>query len=218
MRQVVLFDLDGTLTDPAEGITRSIQYACHRLGLPMIAQKELLSYIGPPIQKTFAALLKTDDAQAVQAAVDLYRERYADVGLFENRVYPGIEEMLLRLNEAAKRLFVATSKPTPYAVRILHHFDLGKWFAGIYGSELDGTRADKSALLSHILHLERLHPAEVAMVGDRKHDIIGARNNGVCAVGVTYGFGSVAELEEAGAAIVCDSPAQVAALFASPIG
>ena len=214
MPNTIFFDLDGTLTDPAEGITRSIQYACHQLGIPIPSQEELLSYIGPPIQSTFAALLKTDDQEAITVAVQLYRERYSTQGmLFENAVYPGVEDMLHHLNRCGKRLFVATSKPTVYAVPILQHFDLDKYFVRVYGSDLDGTRTNKAALLAHILEKEQLSARDVAMIGDRKHDIIGARHNGVYAVGVTYGYGSAEELNEAGADVLCHTPAEIAVLF-----
>src|SRR5436305_511054 len=186
--QHILFDLDGTLTDPAEGIIRSIQYACRRLEIPVPAYEELLSAIGPPIQSTFGALLGTEDRQAVQTAVDLYRERYSSRGmLLENAVYPGVNRMLETLNAAGKRLFVATSKPTVYAASILRHFGLDGKFAAIYGSELDGTRTDKADLLAHILEAERLTASTVAMVGDRKHDVLGAKRVGVHAWGVTIG-------------------------------
>ena len=214
MRQTICFDLDGTLTDPAEGITRSIQYACSRLGLPPLQRHELLFAIGPPIQRTFALLLKTEETQTIQAAVDLYRERYASQGMLEeNTVYPDVEAMLLLLNEAGKRLYVATSKPTVYALRILQHFGLDRHFAHIYGSELDGTRANKADLLAHVLENERLSSENVAMVGDRMHDIAGARQNSLHSVGVTYGYGSVEELTQAGAEALCSTPGEVAEHF-----
>jgi phosphoglycolate phosphatase len=214
MPNVICFDLDGTLTDPAEGIVRSIQYACRELERPVPAYDELLYAIGPPIQQTFAALLQTDNQAQIAAAVQLYRDRYAMQGmLLENIVYPGIPEMLQRLTEAGKRLLVATSKPTVYAARIVEHFRLNGYFAHVYGSELDGARADKADLLAHILHREQLVAASVVMVGDRKHDIIGARQNGIGAVGVTYGYGSVDELTEAGADALCHTPDEVARLF-----
>ena len=214
MPNTIYFDLDGTLTDPAEGITRSIQHACHQLGVSIPSQEELLSFIGPPIQSTFAALLKTEDQEAVAAAVQLYRKRYSPQGmLLENTVYPGVEDMLVRLIQAGKRLFVATSKPTVYAVPILQHFDLDKHFVRIYGSDLDGTRTNKADLLAYILDKEQLSSTDVAMIGDRKHDILGAKHNGVYAVGVTYGYGSDKELNEAGADVLCHTLAEIATLF-----
>jgi phosphoglycolate phosphatase len=149
----------------------------------------------------------------VNAAVALYRERYAAVGMFENRVYRGVHEMLDQLTCAGMRLLVATSKPTVYAVPIVRHLDLERWFGCVYGSELDGTRTGKADLLAHVLRAEGLCPGDAAMVGDRLHDVLGARANGIAAVGVTYGFGSAEELREAGAVVLCDSPAEVAAFF-----
>jgi phosphoglycolate phosphatase len=214
MPHTILFDIDGTLTDPAEGIVRSIQHACRESGLLVPSHEELVACIGPPIQTTFATLLQTDDPGAIAAAVQLYRDRYSPQGmLLENTVYPGVEEMLVQLNRAGKRLLVATSKPTLYAAPILEHFGLDQHFVGIYGSELDGTHADKADLLAHILRQEHLLAEEVAMVGDRKHDILGARHNGIYAVGLTYGYGSADELREAGADVLCHTPAEVTALF-----
>lgn len=212
MRANLCFDLDGTLTDPAEGITLSIQYGLQQMRRPVPAQSELLACIGPPIQSNFALLLQTDDAQTVQTAVKFYRERYSDGGLFENRVYPGIDEMLTQLHDAGRRLFVATSKPTVYAGRILEHFGLDRYFVAVYGSELDATRTDKSALLAHLLDCERISAETAAMVGDRKHDILGARANRLSPIGVSYGFGSVEELTAAGAEVVCHGPSEIAAL------
>ncbi|HLK56667.1 MAG TPA: HAD family hydrolase [Chthonomonadaceae bacterium] len=213
MRQIICFDLDGTLTDPAEGFTRSIQYACSRLGLPIPDREELLPCIGPPIQQTFANLLQTEDAQAIQSAVALYRERYSAQGLLENAVYPGVETMLRQLNAMGKRLYVATSKPTPFAVRILRHFALDTQFVGIYGSELDGTRSHKAEVIAYLLAREQFTPSEAAMIGDRKHDMLGARQHGLYAAGVTYGYGDCTELQEAGAEVLCHTPGEVTALF-----
>ena len=214
MIQNILFDLDGTLTDPAEGIIGSIQYACRELEMPVPAYEELLFAIGPPIQSTFGTLLGTDDAQAIQRAVNLYRERYSSRGmLFENAVYPGVVEMLVNLNAAGKQLYVATSKPVVYAVRILRHFNLDSQLTAIHGSELDGTRTNKADLIAYILEVERLPPSTVAMVGDRKHDVLGAKQNGLFAVGVTYGYGSEAELREAEADVLCRTVEEVTAFF-----
>lgn len=213
MPATLFFDLDGTLTDPSDGITRSIQYALNRLGHPEPSKVELTSYIGPPIQSVFATLLNTQDAEAIRTAVRVYRERYADIGLFENYVYPDVPEMLHRLLEAGNQLYVATSKPQVYALRILRHFGLEPPFARIYGSELDGTRTNKADLLSYLLEQEQISPTQAAMVGDRKHDVLGAKHNGIYSIGVTYGFGSEEELREAGADVLCSTPLQLITLF-----
>ena len=217
MPDTLLFDLDGTLTDPSDGITRSIQYALNRLGVPEPSKTELTPYIGPPIQSVFASLLNTDDIETIRTAVTIYRERYADIGLFENFVYPDVPEMLHRLSEAGKQLYVATSKPHVYARIILRHFGLDTPFEGIYGSELDGTRTNKAELIAHLLAQEQISPSKAAMVGDRKHDVLGARHNGLYSIGVTYGFGSEEELREAGADVLCVAPLQIPTLFRSSV-
>lgn len=210
----ILFDLDGTLTDPAEGITRSIQYACERLAIPIPAREELLFAIGPPIQSTFARLLATEDECAIRTAVGFYRDRYASHGMLrENAVYPGVESMLAGLKDARFRLYVATSKPIFYAAQILDHFGLHRHFAAAYGSELDGTRANKADLIGWLLECEGIAREQAVMVGDRKHDILGAKEHGVYSIGVAYGYGSREELTVAGADALCDSPADVLALL-----
>jgi phosphoglycolate phosphatase len=209
----ILFDLDGTLTEPALGITNCYRFALESLGRPAPAQSDLLKFIGPPMRQSFAGILATDDAELIERAVALYRERFARVGLYENEVYAGVREMLAALRGAGLRLFVATSKVTEYSVRILGHFDLAHFFVSVHGATPDGSLDDKSLLVARLLREEGLDPAESVMIGDREHDIIAARSNAVRAVGVAYGYGSRAELAEAGADFVCDSPAEVADLL-----
>jgi phosphoglycolate phosphatase len=158
--------------------------------------------IGPPLLESFKTLL--NDASLAEQGLALYRERFGTVGLYENEVYPGIPDLLTACREAGHRLFVATSKPTVYAVQILDHFDLSAYFEAICGSELDGTRSDKTELLRWVLAEHRIDAASATMIGDRRHDIIGARNNGLRAIGVTYGYGSREELTMAGAEIVVE--------------
>ena len=201
---IALFDLDGTLTDPKAGITRSVQYALDKLGRRVPEPDELTWMIGPPIFTGFAELLGgTED---VQDAVRLYRERYSDVGLFENEVYAGIPALLQDLREKDVRLYVATAKLQAFALRILDHFDLSRFFDGVYGSEPDNRNADKRDLIRHILEQERFDPAGAAMIGDRKHDAIGAKANGLASIGVTWGYGSRQELIDAGVACLVDEP------------
>jgi phosphoglycolate phosphatase len=209
----VLFDLDGTLTEPAEGITRCYQFALEGLGLPARTREELLKFIGPPIRQSFRALLGTVDAELVERAVVLYRERFALKGWSENEVYPGVREMLLELKSEGFRLYVATSKTTRFSVQILEHFDLARFFVAVHGATPDGSLDDKALLVARLLHEERLDPDASVMIGDREHDIHAARKNGVRAVGITYGYGSREELEAAGADFICDSLAQVAAFI-----
>ncbi|NBJ10237.1 HAD family hydrolase [Microvirga arsenatis] len=205
---IALFDLDGTLTDPKTGITRSIQYALDRLGRPVPDADELTWMIGPPLIASFTKLLGSpEDAQE---ALRLYRERFGASGLFENEVYEGIPALLQDLRDQGVRLFVATSKPHVYARRILDHFELSRFFAGIYGSELDNRNADKRDLIRHILEQERFDPARAVMIGDREHDAIGAKANGLASIGVTWGYGSRQELLDAGVACLVDAPQDLA--------
>lgn len=207
----VLLDLDGTLTDPREGITRCIQYALERLGRPIPRQEDLLDCIGPPLHSSFVDLLEGDHGQA-RRAVSFYRERFGDVGLYENEIYDGILEALDALRDDSARLYVATSKPTVYARRITAHFGIDARLDGVFGSELDGTRADKRDLLAHIVRALHLEPTETVMVGDRMHDMIGARGNCIRPVGVAWGYGAIAELLEAGAEHLLASPEELALL------
>jgi phosphoglycolate phosphatase len=200
----IFFDLDGTLTDPKPGITRSIQYALRRLDRAVPSEEELTWCIGPPLHASLKKLLGPDDL--ADKALSLYRERFGDIGLFENEVYPAIEATLSVLAESNRRLFVATSKPVIYAERIIDHFKLTGYFERVFGSELDGTRADKTELLGYALQATGVDPSRAMMIGDRSHDMIGARNNGMTAVGVLYGYGSREELVEAGAHHVCATP------------
>jgi phosphoglycolate phosphatase len=196
-RQTIFFDLDGTLTDSRPGIVRCVQYALNELDLPAPAENELLWCVGPPLKESFAKLLGPNgDADR---AVALYRERFAEVGLFENSVYPGIEEVLASLRAAGVRLCVATSKAHVFATRIVEHFGLSRYLDDVFGAELTGVRSDKSELLAYALEVMGLQGRHVAMVGDRSHDMVGARNNGMYGVGVLYGYGNLAELESAGA-------------------
>jgi phosphoglycolate phosphatase len=209
----VLFDLDGTLTEPALGITNCYRFALESLGRPAPAQSDLLKLIGPPMRQGFAGILATNDAELIERAVALYRERFARVGLYENEVYAGVREMLAGLRAVGLRLFVATSKVTEYSVRILEHFDLAHFFVSVHGATPDGGLDDKALLVARLLHGEGLSPSESLMIGDREHDIIAARRNSLRAVGVTYGYGSREELVGSGADFICGSPAEVAALL-----
>lgn len=209
----VLFDLDGTLTEPALGITNCYRYALRSLGRPAPAQSDLLKFIGPPMRASFAGILGTDDAELIERAVALYREEFSRTGLYENEVYAGVREMLGELRDADLRLFVATSKMTEYSVRVLEHFDLAQFFVSVHGAARDGSLDDKAVLIARLLREEGLSPSESVMIGDREHDIIAARRNSMRAVGVTYGYGSRAELDAAGADFICASPSEVAALM-----
>jgi phosphoglycolate phosphatase len=205
---IALFDLDGTLTDPKAGITRSIQYALDKLGRPVPEADELTWMIGPPLIASFTKLL--DGPEDAQEALGLYRERFGVTGLFENEVYAGIPALLQDLRNKGVRLFVATSKPHVYARQIIDHFELSRFFSGIYGSELDNRNADKRDLIRHILEQERFDQAGAVMIGDRKHDAVGAKANGLASIGVTWGYGSRQELLDAGVDCLVDTPQDLA--------
>jgi len=210
----IFFDLDGTLTDPKIGITRSIQYALGKLEHPTIPTEDELTWcIGPPLRGSFAKLLGAE--HSADLAVSYYRERFSDVGLYENGVYDGIGDVLTTLGQSGRRLFVATSKPHVFAERIIEHFGLRHHFERVFGSELDGTRVDKSHLLQYALQQTSVDPSRAIMIGDRSHDIVGARNNGIRAIGVLYGYGSEDELTAAGALHVCAHPRGILDYLAS---
>jgi phosphoglycolate phosphatase len=211
----VLFDLDGTLTDPREGITRSIAHALERMGVAPPPLDELVFAIGPPLRASLARLLGTDSREAVERAIALYRERFADVGLFENRPYAGIADTLAALSADGARLLVATSKPTVYARRIVERFALDAHFEEVHGCELDGTREDKRDLLAHVIPRHGLDAARSVMIGDRGPDMRAARHHGLHALGVLWGYGSGEELREAGAHALCAAPPDVPGSVAS---
>lgn len=216
--QHILFDLDGTLTDPAEGIIKCYQYALERLHASCPPAEALAAYIGPPIRAAFAAALETDDEALIEQAVAFYRERFSTVGLFENRMYEGVPEMLTELQTSGYKLFVATSKPTIYAEQVLSHFALDGYFIKVHGNELNGRLDDKAELVSELLAAHRLRPGETMMVGDRWHDIAAARRNNISSLGVTYGYGSETELLEAGANHICHRPGEIVRLIGKEYG
>jgi len=211
----LLFDLDGTLTDPREGITRCLQHGLEQLGRSFPDQAELVQYIGPPLRWTFPRLLGTDDAELVDAAVRHYRQRYTDVGLFENTVYAGIPELLRSLQGDGFELIVVTCKPTVYAERIVKHFGLDSYFTGVFGPQLDGRFDDKTELVAHVLAERALKTQRTVMIGDRATDIAAGKTNRTRTLAVTYGFGSLEELTAAAPDKICDSPPEIAGLLAS---
>lgn len=208
-RAALLFDLDGTLTDPFVGITRSIQHAMTTLGRAAPAADDLRWCIGPPLQVSFPKLLETDDHALAEEAVRLYRERYSDVGKFENSLIEGIPEALASLAGEDHLMFVATSKLSTYAVEIVEHFGLKQYFKALYGSGLDGTHAGKAELIAHILESELLNPSLCTMIGDRSHDIVGANANNMRSIGVLWGYGDRQELENAGADLIAERPQEL---------
>lgn len=197
----LLFDLDGTLTDPFEGISRCFQYALDRLEVDANGF-DFRTLIGPPMQEAFQALAAPDN---VARGIAYYRDRFRTTGIYENALYPGIEELLARLAPSYP-LFVCTSKPAVFANEILQHFGISRYFRAVYGSELDERFAHKPELLAHLLETERLAAAGAILIGDRKHDVIAALENGVTAYGAAWGYGSVEELQTAGAHAIFENP------------
>lgn len=191
--KVLLFDLDGTLTDPREGITRCVQFALARQHIEITDLARLECFIGPPLKDSFMRFYDMDEARAWRAVND-YRERFARAGMLENRLYEGMVDLLASLKAGGRQLFVATSKPWFFARQIVRHFRLDGFFSHVYGSELDGQRAEKHALIAHIMREEKLRTADVLMIGDRKFDLVGAHHNGIASAAVGYGYGSREEL------------------------
>lgn len=198
MKQYLLFDLDGTLTDPMVGITSSVQYALEKFGIHVRYLKELIPFIGPPLAESFQKFYGFSKEDA-EKAIQYYREYYAPKGIFENEVYEGIPEMLAHLTEAGFTLLVATSKPTVFARKVLKHFGMKDYFSFVGGSELDGSRTKKAEVISYILKTCGIEAKEAIMIGDRRHDIEGGKACGLESVGVLYGYGTEQELTEAGA-------------------
>lgn len=197
MYEIILFDLDGTLTDPKIGITLSVQYALKCMGIHEEDADTLTPFIGPPLLESFMEFYQMSHEDAI-LAISYYRERFSRIGLYENMVYPGIPELLAALKGQGKKMIVATSKPTEFSVQILEHFDLKKYFHAIIGSNLDGTRTDKSEVIQFALLEEgSCGRDKIVMIGDRKYDVIGAQQNGVDVIAVSYGYGSYDELVEA---------------------
>jgi phosphoglycolate phosphatase len=205
----LLLDLDGTLTDPRDGFVRCISHALAKLGRPAPAASDLEQYIGPPLAGTFRTLLDSPEERLIELAVAAYQERFSSTGIFENRVYPDIPSALPLLTSRGFTLCVVTSKPAVFAQRIVEHFGLAPHFARIYGPDLGDLSGTKSPLIRHALATERLVPADAVMIGDRRDDVAAAKANEVRSIGVTWGYGSRAELELAGADHIVDSVAEL---------
>jgi len=211
----ILMDLDGTITNPAEGITRCFEYALNHFGIEVESRSELEQFIGPPLRKSFMDGFGFDEEKAEQA-VAKYRERFVPTGMYENEVYEGMEQALQALKEAGKILIVATSKPEHMAKKILEYFHLDNYFEDICGSCDDGNRNEKDEVIRYALekhHITDLN--NVLMVGDRKFDVIGAAKCGLNCMGVLYGFGDREELNEAGAAYIAETVEDMARMIVS---
>ncbi len=199
MYDTILFDLDGTLTDPGEGITNSVAYALERYGIHNTDRRELYCFIGPPLLESFQKFYGLTYEQADQG-VNYYREYYGTKGIFENKVIDGIPQLLEHLKAAGKRLIVATSKPEGYSNQILEHYGLAQYFDFVAGALMDNSRTDKAKVIAYAMEQCGITASDsVIMVGDREHDVIGAKKNGLGCVGVLFGYGSAEELTAAGA-------------------
>lgn len=214
MYKTVLFDLDGTLTDPGIGITNSVMYALGKFGISVADRSELYRFIGPPLIDSFTDYYGFDHEKS-ELAVKYYREYFTDIGIFENKIYDGVADMLTQLKSSGIRILLATSKPDVYAVRILEHFGIAQYFDHVAAATLDGKINHKDEVIRLALTLvEPENKADVLMVGDRKYDITGANKLGIDSVGVLYGYGNEKELTDAGATyIAADIPALIKAIL-----
>ncbi|MNN13316.1 5'-nucleotidase [compost metagenome] len=208
----VLFDLDGTLTDPKLGITKSVQYALHKFGIVVNDLDQLNSFIGPPLMLSFQELYGFTEDEANQA-IRYYREYFQEQGMYENELYDGMIDLLSLLKNQNRTLVVATSKPTVFAEQILSYFHMSSYFDFICGSELDGTRSDKAEIIHYILEQQQISKDTAVMIGDRKFDIIGANQNAVDAIAVGFGYGSKEELTESRPKYYVESVTQLHDLF-----
>ena len=205
MYQYILFDLDGTLTNSELGITKSVQHALKKLGIEVEDRTVLRPFIGPPLLESFQVYYGLSKEESEQAIV-YYRERFSVKGLYENEVYPGVEKMLQSLKNSGKQLIIATSKPEKFTMLILEHFDLLKYFDFVAGATMDGSRGEKADVIRYALEKTGIEDkSQVVMIGDRKYDILGAKENGLDSIGVLYGFGDYEELSVAGADYIVES-------------
>ena len=203
----LFIDLDGTLIDPKVGITGSIRFALREFGIEAPSADDLEWCIGPPLSESFPVLL--GPGGDVGRAISLYRDRFSQSGMYEARPYAGVHDMLVNMKSAGVRCFLATSKPRVFAERIVEHFDFDPLIDGVFGSELDGRRGDKTELIRFALERTAAAPGSSRMMGDRRHDIAGATNNGIGSIGVLWGYGTSEELREAGADVLVHRPDEV---------
>ncbi|UTH11214.1 HAD family hydrolase [Macrococcoides canis] len=192
----ILFDLDGTLTDPYIGITNSIIYSLQQMNIEAPDNSALIPFIGPPLHESYRTVYNLQDEDNA-TAIKHYRTYFSDKGMYENEVYAGIEIVLQALTAQGKQLFVATSKPTDFAIPILQHFKLDGYFNEIVGSNMDGTRTNKAEVIATVMNTHQLDPHKTVMIGDRMHDINGAHQNNIDSIGVLYGYGSAEEIKAA---------------------
>ncbi len=210
MHKTILFDLDGTLTDSGEGIINCAILALEHFGLPIPSREALRVFVGPPLHESF--INHGVPADKAEEAVAIYRSRYVPTGMFENTPYPGIRELLEALRAEGHTLYVATSKPEQMSIDILEHFDLAKYFNKICGATMDTSRTNKEAVIAYLL-AENKASDKILMVGDTKFDILGAKAHGIPAIGVSWGYGAVSDMVDAGAAAIADTTEQLLELI-----
>ena len=209
MYKYLLFDLDGTLTDPGLGITNSVMYALRKFDINVEDRTSLYKFIGPPLRDSFETFYGFSSEKS-ELAVQYYREYFSERGLYENEAYDGIADLLTQLKERGKSLIVATSKPESFAIKILQHFKLYDYFDFVAGATMDATRNKKVDIIKYALESCNIsEKSSVIMIGDREHDIIGAKENGLDSIGVLFGYGSYDELKSAGATFIAKRPLDI---------
>lgn len=209
MYKTVLFDLDGTLTDPGIGITNSVMYALDKFGIKVEDRTSLYKFIGPPLKESYAKYYHFSDEE-VNRAVVYYREYFSEKGIFENILYDGIAEVLDRIKSSGRKIILATSKPDKFAIQILEHFGIDQYFDFVAAATMDETRTGKAEVISYAIESCNITDLRsTVMVGDRENDILGAKAFGIDSIGVLYGYGSREELQSAGAAYLADSVADI---------
>lgn len=210
MEKAILFDLDGTLTDSGEGIINCAILALEHFGCPVPSREEMRTFVGPPLHESFIRHGVPEDK--AEEAIKVYRSRYIPIGAYENTPYPGIRELLEQLKAAGHKLYVATSKPEEMSIKILQHFDLAKYFDQICGATMDTSRSSKEAVIAYLLQ-QNGRSENMVMVGDTKFDILGAKEHGIPAIGVSWGYGKVEDMKKAGAAAIACSMEELLALL-----
>lgn len=210
MKKSILFDLDGTLTDSGEGIMNCAEFALRHFGIPIPARDTMRVFVGPPLSDTFMRFGVPESN--VQEAIEVYRSRYIPVGKYENTLYPGIYQVLEALHRDGFKLYVATSKPEAMSIEILEHFEIAKFFDRICGASMDSSRSTKDEVIAYLL--EEVRPdGTLIMVGDTKYDVLGAAVHKLPTIGVSWGYGTIEDLIEAGAASIAHSPVELLSLL-----